>query len=121
MKNTPHLAPNGDKLKDVLSRGTVEFKMDKLIKCSIVLIPVSLIKQLDNMQLTRAHQLGITLLDPIVAKNDTKVLGVNHEQLQTSWSRILKTEIQLGMEVYKPYEKDLMLAFPVSYSQMALN
>lgn len=120
MKNTPHLAPNGDKLKDVLSRGGIEYKMDKLIRCSIVLVPVSLIEKLDSMQITRAHQLGITLLDPIVAKNDTTVLGVNHVNLQTSWSRILNTEIQLGMEVYKPYEKDLMLAFPVSYSQLAL-
>ena len=114
INNSKNLAPSGDKLIDDLSRGSVPFDSSQIIDCSIVLVPVSLIACLDQCQLPRPTTLGITFLDNNVAENDTTVLGVDHERLKTSWSRILNTETQVGNEVQKPFEKDQMLTDPVN-------
>ena len=96
-----------------MSRGQIKFDLGQKIECSIVLVPISLIDCLDKCELERPTTLGLTFLDEVVAENDTTVLGVNHDKLKASWSRIRETEIQIGAEIYKPFEKDQMLTDPV--------
>ena len=101
-------------MKDVLSRGPIEHQLDHKLECSIVLIPASLVEYLDKMRTPRVQTLGITFYNPEVSENDNMVLGVDHEKLKTSWSRILHTEIQIGSEIVMPFERDHMLSDPVS-------
>ena len=110
LANHSELAPDGEKLTDILNLAEYPVKMDTRLHFKVVILSKEVFELVDSLNVSVAKEAGVKLAQDFPSGS----LNTDIQALMVSWENIQKIKISVGLDEYRPYMNDLMLAKPVA-------
>ena len=107
--NHSELAPSGEKLINVFQLADYPLKMDARLQFKVIILTKQVLQLVDSLGNSVAAEENILLAQD----SPRGSLNTDINALQASWINIQRIQVNVGLDTYRPYLNDLILAKPV--------